>query len=463
MTVHYTGTAEDLERVAKAMFETRKSLYGYVLHTIIEPRSGWTDGAHIRLMCDTVQDFLEHGEKETLIITMPPRHMKSTIISNALPAWWISVHPQAEVILTSYAISLARKNARACRQLFEERWHQRTFPRQSFSVDQADELQLTGKENGRPSLIAAGVAGPLTGSGADILIIDDPVKDAEQADSVTQREKVYEWYKWVAESRLSPGGKKIIVMTRWHHEDLVGCVLRDDSESCQVLNMPSIDENGNALWPERYPVEILDRKKQVLGARAFEAQYQGRPTPLEGGLIKREWIRLGAKHPPEAVRCRYWDKAATHGGGDYTVGCLMSMQDGQFCIEDIIRLQGSPREVQEIIRKTAESDGLDTRIRMEQEPGSSGVDVIDMYARRILIGYDFRPEKVTGSKETRAGPMIAALENGNLRIAPGSWNRDMIEEFAQFPLGLHDDQVDACSGAFRELSAVGQSDGVWFF
>lgn len=462
MTVKYVGTKEELQKVAEDMWSSRTSLYSYVKKTIIDARQGWVEGAHIKLMCDTIQEFLEHGTKETLIISMPPRHMKSTVISNALPAWWISIHPQAEIILASYALALARKNARACRQIFDEPWHRRLFPGQEFAVDQADELQLTGKVNGRPNLIAAGVAGPLTGSGADVFIIDDPIKDAEQADSSTQRDKVYDWYKWVAESRLSPGGKKIIVMTRWHHEDLVGRIMRDDADSCIMLNLPSIGEDGTALWPERYPVPALLRKKQVLGERAFEAQYQGRPTPLEGGLIKRQWIRTAPRMGEDAVRCRYWDKAATHGGGDWTVGCLMAMVDGQYCIEDIVRLQGSPKEVQDTIRKTAERDGPEVRIRMEQEPGSSGVDVIDMYARRILIGYDFRPEKVTGSKEIRAGPMIAAIERGDLWLAQDSWTRTLVDEFLQFPLGLHDDQVDACSGAFRELSAVGQSDGVWY-
>lgn len=460
--IDYIGTADELEAVARRMWETRTSLYGYALHTIIERREGWTDGAHIRLMCDTVQDFLENGKEETLVITMPPRHMKSTVISNALPAWWVSVHPQSEIILASYSISLARKNARACRQLLDDSWHRRCFPGQSFAVDKADELQLVGKSNGRPNILAAGVAGPLTGSGADIIVIDDPIKDAQEAESSVFRDRVYEWYRWVVESRLSPGGKKIVVMTRWHHEDLVGCILRDDRPSCRILDMPAIDSGGNALWPERYPVDVLLRKKQVLGSRAFEAQYQGRPTPLEGGMFRRSWFRVGPRMGPDAVRCRYWDKAATHEGGDWTVGVLMAESDGQYCVEDVVRLQGSPREVQETVRRTAESDGWEVRIRMEQEPGSSGVDVIDHYSRHILPGYDFAPEKVTGSKESRASPMAAALENGNLWMAEAIWNRDFVDEFLQFPLGAHDDQVDACSGAFRELSRGGGLGSIWF-
>ena len=461
MTIKYVGTDDELRDVVCRMWDTRTRLYGYVRHTVIEHRDGWTDGAHIRLMCDTIQAFLEGSEKETLIITMPPRHMKSTVVSNALPAWWLSNHPQGEVIMASYALSLARNNARACRDLFENEWHKRSFPNQTFVVDQADGFQFAGKHNGRPNLIAAGTGGPITGSGADLFIIDDPVKDAMEAESVTYRDRVYEWYKMVVESRLSPGGKKVICMTRWHHEDLVGCILRDDADSCEVLHMPAIDDEGRALWPERYPVPALERKKAVLGSRQFEAQYQGRPTPLEGGLIKSAWLTRGPVLGLDAIRCRYWDKAATHGDGDWTVGVLMSMLDGQYCIEDVVRIQGSPKEVQDTIRTTAGRDGYDVRIRMEQEGGSSGVEVIDTYARHILLGYDFRGDKPTGSKEVRAGPMIAALENGNLWMKEAPWNRELIDEFVQFPLGAHDDQVDAVSGAFRELSSIGSSDGLW--
>lgn len=461
MSIRFIGTDDELRDVVCRMWDTRTRLYGYVRHTVIEHRDGWTDGAHIRLMCDTIQDFLEGSEKETLIITMPPRHMKSTIVSNALPAWWLSNHPQGEVIMASYALSLARNNARACRDLFENEWHKRSFPGQVFVVDQADGFQFAGKHNGRPNLIAAGTGGPITGSGADLFIIDDPVKDAMEAESVTYRDRVYEWYKMVVESRLSPGGKKVICMTRWHHEDLVGCILRDDLDSCEVLHMPAIDDEGRALWPERYPVPALERKKAVLGSRQFEAQYQGRPTPLEGGLIKSAWLTRGPVLGLDAIRCRYWDKAATHGDGDWTVGVLMSAMDGQYCIEDVVRIQGSPKEVQDTIRRTAEKDGYDVRIRMEQEGGSSGVEVIDTYARHILLGYDFRGDKPTGSKEVRAGPMIAALENGNLWIKEAPWNRELIDEFVQFPLGAHDDQVDAVSGAFREVSTASTSDNLW--
>jgi len=346
------------------------------------------------------------------------------------------------------------------RLAFDREAHRRMMPPCSWDVDSADVLQLSGKLNGRPSLIAAGVGSGITGSGADLLIIDDPVKDMADAESSTMRDKVAEWYASTAFTRLSPGGKVLMVATRWHHDDLIGRTLADSPEGWESLTLPAISEDGRALWPERYPLESLEAIRRAVGSRVFEALYQGRPTPLEGGLFKRNWIRYGERFPDHARRVRYWDKAATSGGGDWTVGVLMAEDEGRYCVEDVVRLQGSPQEVQARVRATAEADGWDVSVRMEQEPGSSGVDVIDLYARRILQGYDFRAEKVTGDKATRANGLAAAMEAGNVDMVRAHWNRDLVDELSEFPLGSHDDQVDAMSGAFRELSRGG-SPGVW--
>ena len=439
-----------MSRATEWYKETWTNFHLFVKRVIINRREGWTDGAHIKIMCDSIQQFLRDPDAHGLMISMPPRHMKSVIISNALPAWYMCLFPQKEVMMASYALSLARDNLRACRNLLDEPFFK---PRHlDFEVDSADSLQLRGKLNGRPNIVAAGTLGGLTGKGADLFIIDDPVKDALQADSKTYRDRLYEWYKMVAVSRLSPTGKVILVSTRWHHEDLQGQILRDSPEGWKVINLPAIDDDGKALWPERYPIERLNQIHKELGNRNFEAQYQGRPTPLEGGLIKRDWLKRGPPMSPNAMRVRYWDKAATHDGGDWTVGCLMATENGQYCIEDLVRLQGSPREVPETVRRTAEKDGVNVHIMLEQEPGSSGVDIIDFWSRYLLQGYSFTGEKVTGSKELRADGMISAIEQGNLWMVEARWNRDLIDEMCEFPLGAHDDQVDACSGAFRNLA-----------
>ena len=457
--ITFDGTPEELYHgVLKVAQGMRAELYRYVRETVLT-QPGYVDGQHIRTVCETVQRFLE-GDGRGLIVSLPPRHMKSTIISECLPAWWLSTHPQGEVIIASYNQAQARKMVRAVRLAFDREAHRRMMPPCSWDVDSADVLQLSGKLNGRPSLIAAGVGSGITGSGADLLIIDDPVKDMADAESATMRDKVAEWYASTAFTRLSPGGKVLMVATRWHHDDLIGRTLADSPEGWQSLTLPAISEDGRALWPERYPLESLEAIRRAVGSRVFEALYQGRPTPLEGGLFKRSWVRYGDRFPDRARRVRYWDKAATSGGGDWTVGVLMAEDEGRYCVEDVVRLQGSPQEVQARVRATAEADGWDVSIRMEQEPGSSGVDVIDLYARRILQGFDFRAEKVTGDKATRANGLAAAMEAGNVDLVRAPWNRDLVDELAEFPLGEHDDQVDAMSGAFRELSRGG-SPGVW--
>jgi len=445
----------EIDRLIDEMIESRVNFHDYVSKMVLS-RPNYVPGAHIELMCNTIQAFLE-SEHRGLIVTTPPRHMKSTICSECLPAWFLSNDPEhREVMLASYNQGQARKMARSCRQLFDEEWHQLIFDNPQIVIDNADELMLGGKLNGRPSLIAAGIGAGLTGSGADLIIIDDPIKDAEEASSDTIRDNIHDWFTSVAMTRLSPQGKVLIVMTRWHHDDLVGRLLKDNPEGWDVLHLPAVDPEGRALWPERYSIDRLMSIKADVGTRVFEALYQGRPTPDEGGFFKREWFKITDRpFPPDAYRCRYWDKAATAGGGDWTTGVLLASKDGQYCIEDVVHVQYSPKDVQAVIRSTAQQDGPNVRIRMEQEPGSSGVEVIDLYARRILQGYDFRPDKVTGPKDIRAGPLSAALENGNVSILRASWNRDYIQEFCEFPLGAHDDQVDATSGAFRELTDTG--------
>ena len=452
---------DDLLEMTERLLETRASLYHYVQEVVLT-LPNYVDGKHIKTICDTIQAFLE-SDRPGLIVTTPPRHMKSTICSECLPAWFISNNRQREVMVASYNQSQARKMVKACRRKFEEPWHRRAFPDVRITdPDNADGFMVEGKHNVRPNLIGAGIGAGLTGSGADLIIIDDPIKDMEEATSEIIRDKVYDWYTSVALTRLSPEGKVIIVMTRWHHDDIVGRVLNDNPEDWDILHLPAIGPDGKALWEERFSLDVLQDRQRMLGSRVFEALYQGNPTPQEGGVFRKDWFRFGEPFAADAIRVRYWDKAATHEGGDWTVGCLMAMKDGRFCIEDIVRLQGSSYEVEQTIRRTAEMDGPGVRIRMEQEPGSSGVDVIGHYSRNVLVGFDFRPDKVTGSKELRATTMSAAFENGNLTIARGSWNRALTDEMLEFPYGKHDNQVDACSGAYRELSQSLGTSNVWF-
>ena len=208
-----------------------------------------------------------------------------------------------------------------------------------------------------------------------------------------------------------------------------------------------------ALWPERYPVEALERIRAV-NPRAFEALYQGNPTPREGALflVSRLGYASPAEVPPMVRLVRRWDMASTK-GGDYTVGVLMGTdENGRFWVLDVVRAQFEPDARNRLILETAWRDGQGVSIVGPEDPGAAGKDAALAFARN-LSGFSVRSVRETGSKELRADPYAAQVNASNVTLVRGAWNSAYVEELRQFPAGAHDDQVDASSGAFSELSS----------
>jgi hypothetical protein len=251
---------------------------------------------HTDLLCRTLE-ALERGDIDSLIVEFPPRHSKTTHVSQLLPSWWLGRHPESQIILASHTASLSERNSRTVRGHLQSP----AYPfetRLNPKITAANEWETTA--GGR--LLAAGVGGPLVGSGADLLVIDDPIKNREEANSPTQRQKIWEWYSEVADTRLQPGGRQVIIMQRWHEDDLVGRVLAsENARYFQVLRLPAVAEPtdtepdplgrapGEPLWPEWYPLERLFRLKSNLtgemGPLAWYGLYQQRPTSAEGHIF----------------------------------------------------------------------------------------------------------------------------------------------------------------------------------
>ncbi len=197
-------------------------------------------------------------------------------------------------------------------------------------------------------------------------------------------------------------------------------------------------------------IESLQKLDPITREQLLAGNWDVRP---EGGLFKRQWLELVDEVPANMPLCRYWDKAATEGGGDWTAGALVGLHKGQVYVLDVKRAQLRPAGVEALIKQTAQLDGHEVMIRMEQEPGSSGVDVIDHYARYVLVGYNFKGVKSTGSKVSRAAALSTAAEQGNLKILNGAFAGALIDEMVLFPTeAVHDDQVDAVAGAYNELA-----------
>lgn len=416
---------------------------------------------HLALIEDLLVEAVL-GRIPRLMICLPPRHGKSETCSHWGPAWTLSRWPAKRIILCSYGADYAATWGRKVRDSLTEA-HGLGLIEHGIAADlsRASEFEMERHGGG---MVTAGVGGPITGRGADLLLIDDPVKSAEEASSPTYRERSWDWYNATAMTRLEPGGSVILIQTRWHHDDLAGRILAEGAAGWRVVNLPALAEPegdvlgrqpGEALWPQRYPASALHAIREARGSYWWASLYQQRPTPREGGFFKQHWFKIIEAAPAEVVRrVRFWDKAATEGGGDWTVGVLMSRTGaGMFTVEDVVRVQESSGAVKSLVLQTAQRDGVDVHIAMEQEPGSAGKDVIAAYLQ-ALSGYSFKGVPSTGDKALRADPLASQAEGGNLQLVKGQWNGQFVDELCAFDKGEHDDQVDAASGAFGQLATV---------
>jgi len=419
---------------------------------------------HIDLINRKLLDIAT-GRLRRLMLFMPPRHGKSTMVSHYFPAWYLGRFPDRRVLLTTYAADFALSWGRKARDVMME-YGDLFGVRLRADSAAAHAWDLLGREGG---MTTAGVGGPITGKGADILIIDDPVKNEEEANSPIYREKVWEWYRSTAYTRLEPGGSLILVMTRWHEDDLSGRILDQEAPLWDVVMLPAVAEtsiiagqpvpdqlgrpDGQALWPERYDEAALSEIELSIRAYWWAALYQQRPRHREGGMFQRQWFTISDEIPIGLALVRFWDLGGSR-KGDWTAGVLMGRAaDNRVCILDVKRMRGTPGEVEALVIQTAALDGRNTTVCIEQEPGSSGVYLVDQYIRK-LIGYRVLAKRPTGPKDVRAEPLSSYAQAGNVWLRSGRWNEDFLDELEGFPHGAHDDQVDGAAGAYEQLSQM---------
>jgi predicted phage terminase large subunit-like protein len=311
-----------------------------------------------------------------------------------------------------------------------------------------------------------GVRGAVTGRRADLVIIDDPIKSMGEADSPKHRQRVWDWYTAELTTRLKPDGRIVIVMTRWHEQDLGGQLITRSGEDWRVLRLPAIAEDcdpigrppGAPLWPEWETLDALHKKQTVVGSRIWSALFQQSPHPSTGQLFKVGELRVvheqSSKLLPERI-VRAWDLAATPDSAyhdpDWTVGLkLMLEEGGRYRVEDVVRMRGNYRAVEDVILSTAHSDGHSVVISLPIDPGQAGKSQIAQLAS-LLAGYRIYTSREQGSKLSRALLVAAQIEAGNFTLRQASWTQAFVDELISFPQGTKDDQVDALSRAFMTL------------
>lgn len=397
------------------------------------------------------------------MIFAPPRHGKSRSVSELFPAWALGINPDEQFLICSHAASLAYTFSRNVRNLLTDERYVELFPETQLSDDNALIQKWTLVDHTRPAMMALGVGGSPTGQGAKILIIDDPIGDVAEAESALARESVYRWYTDTIYPRLEPEAVIILMMQRWHEDDLAGRLLRDRerADKWDVVMLPALAEAndplgrspGDALWPERYPLSALEAIRKV-SPRSFEAKYQQRPRPPEGAMFKRTWLSriVDANAVPAGLRWfRYYDLAyslkrmadnsaslAGGMGGDGTLylrrGWAAKMETPDLRKRIMLTIMGE--------RDT--THGIERALH-------GGAVVQELMREPLLVGSSFYAVDVDTDKVARATPVADRAETGKVawvRETPNddAWIADWVDELCAFPYGQRDDRVDTVSG-----------------
>jgi phage terminase large subunit-like protein len=470
-------------------------------------------GAILEQVLNFVQTKGETGIGRLLILE-PPRHGKSQQGSIDFPSFFLGKLPDDRVIITSYGLDLAADFSKKIRDIVTGDRYANVFGRRS-SIDTPIELSSDSRSMKawdlsapyRGGVVAAGVGGGISGKGAHLFIVDDPFKNREEADSESHRDKVWEWWQSTAYTRLEDGAAVIGILTHWHGDDWAGRLMKamatdPKADQWKIISLmarwelPELPEDkkfeeyrreqmlmgnwvelidpldrkpGEALWPDKYNEEDLERIEANLGPYEWAALYQQNPYSRVGGMFKREWFSIVDELPKDeegklrlpVIRVRYYDKAGTEGGGAFTSGVCMSLYaDGFIYVEDVNRGQWGMYHREEEMLKTAQ---LDKKYRPgktitwhPQDPGSAGKDSAQATnAKLAAAGLEAHFELVTGSKEVRAGPWSSICEAGKVRLLRGGWNNPFIEEHVAFSKGKYKDQVDGASGAYSKMLQPG--------
>lgn len=462
-------TKKKLRRAAKAALARHDLLY-FTKHTFPAYQVNW----HHKLLCEKLTQFA-NGEIKRLMVFMPPRSGKSELVSRRLPAYALGRNPDCKVIAASYGDVLARAMNRDVQRIIDTDEYREIFPNTTLNgsnvrakaegnaLRNTDEFEIVGHKG---SYKSAGVGGGLTGRGFNIGIIDDPVKDREQADSAVYREKVWDWYTSVFYTRQEKDASILLTVTRWHEDDLAGRIIRQQEETgeeWEILTFPMIKEDeddnpedpreiGEPLWPDKYSLEQCETMKRTMGTRDWEALEQQRPSPEGGNVIKREWfkyydmddlnVRPDDEPPTSLDKLTIFNTvdlaASLKEHADYFVCGTWGIGPGRLLyLLDIFRDRIGGERIKPVLRS----------IKNRWKSGAQWIEKVGMQLAVIqqckAAGLPVREFEPIGDKLARAYAATPFMEQGKVyfpRNAP--WLGTFENEILVFPAGAHDDQLD---------------------
>lgn len=476
-TKSYSGSLKlkakaELERRKRAD-EAAKNAPAISLATFVEKTTNHTLDDWQRDLCARLETLADlRGQR--WLIHAPPQAGKSIIVSQRFPAWLLTRKPHHRIKLACYNVTHATRFGRIVRDLMQSADFAEMFPNPGLrlpKIASAEEWSTRARlstRDSQPSFKALGLATGFVGQGADTLILDDPYADPQEAYSPVINAKVHSFWTDTAKPRLNDDTNVVVMFHRYTENDLAGFLMASEPERWKLIRYAAIAD-GDYIVPDtgESSPDPLGRpegtpfsprfseqwfKERQENGYVWLSQFQGRPTGKDGTFFKVAQLEIVDALPAGLRSCRAWDLAASV-QGDYSAGVQVAGPDanGLWYIVDVVRGRWLPDERDAQLRQIAQLDGRNVKIRLAQDPGQAGVDQAQRLTR-MLAGFSVTAERVTGAKETRAEGIASQINAGNVRLLKGKWNREFIEELRQFPLGAHDDQVDAMSDGFTALA-----------
>lgn len=468
----------------EALDRAREGILNFTCYTFPEFEVNW----HHREMCRVLNRFIA-GEFKRLIVCQPPRTGKSELVSRRLPAYLLGKNPDMKIVAASYSASLASAMNRDVQRIIDSEKYRELFPDtvlpRTMVVAKTEEEKRIGGYIRNSSLFeivgrrgayrSAGVGGGVTGSGGDYLIIDDPCKNREEADSPVYRQRVWDWYRSTLYTRQEKDARILVTVTRWHEDDLVGRLLnlaREEPEADQwaVVSLPMVCEGagsgmitdprplGEPLWPNKYPASQIPAMKASAGSRDWAALHQQRPAPEDGLIVKKEWWRYYTKLPEAFEQIiQAWDLTFSGGpASDFVVGVVLGRKGANIYLLDMVRGRLSFTESLNAI--SALSKRWPRAEAKYVEQAANGHALIDTLRDRVSGLIAVKP---LGSKVARANAVAPRIEAGNVHLPDKSiapWTVDVVNEWTSFPAGANDDIVDAMSHGIAKLAQIPTMD-----
>lgn len=443
--------------------EAIEDLTPYDIYSTLTVRNS-TPAQHVAELSEELMNtILDDEQKDRLCVTQPPRTAKTSLITLSFPFWLILMNPEYNILIVNYNQKLANRFGTRLRQLFID--NEDLLASRDIYLSKAEHAKASFSfENGEGRMLGSidlvGTGGTITGTDVDICICDDLIKGFKDT-SQKLLDDLYEWFKEILIPRLEPHSKLFVLGTRWHTQDIIGRLEKNHPEKYKFIHLKALNEDGTCIWPNKYTPEYFEDRRDEVGDRIFEAEYQGQPLDETGDFFNLDWVifedDFNFNNPLITGKVRSWDLAYSGEepgkDNDYTASCKMyRLSDDTYYVTEVT-MKRYGDGLLNVLKRTAKIDTPNVKVLLETgTKGGAAKELYNQY-KKHFTGYITQQSEPIGSKVDRAQGFKQALMQGKIRFVLNDNQRELLlTQLKGFPLAKHDDLIDALSYAYSELS-----------